>query len=117
MNLIEQLGGYEKAKEFSTWADSVRWNGHNQQKLDELRKEILQYRREHGIFEVGDWVGIKDDSIKWVKKIVSIESKTAYDSQWNAQQLEILVFEDGAKLGSGWAIHATDEEIKAGHRL
>ena len=68
-------------------------------------------------FKVGDWVGIKDDSINWVKKIVSIESKTAYDSRWNAQHLEILIFEDGSRIGSGWAIQATPEEIAVGHRI
>lgn len=69
------------------------------------------------MFKVGDWAGIKDDSTNWVKKVSAIEYKKTYDSKWNEYEIEILVFEDGTRLGSGWAIHATPEEIAAGHRI
>ena len=62
MNLIEQLGGYERAKEhlndfnesFGYWCD--------------LNKELLEYRREHGIYEVGDFImfGGKLYEIKYI---------------------------------------------------
>lgn len=113
MNLIEMLGGYEKAKNVAFLQRAMGLLPH----ANRTDKALLNYRREHNIFEVGDWVGIKDDSTTWVDKVVSIEYKKIHDSKWNASVTEILVFEDGTKLGVGWAIHATDEEIKAGHRL
>ena len=85
MSFIEQLGGYERAKEhlndfneiFGYWCD--------------LNKELLEYRREHGIYEVGD-------------KVVSDDSGM------------IMIFGDGCEK---WFClrHATDLEIQAGHRL
>ncbi|MFH3824456.1 hypothetical protein WDA45_13175 [Acinetobacter pittii] len=69
------------------------------------------------MFKVGDWVGIKDSSTNWIDKVSAIEYKKTYDSKWNEYEIEILVFEDGTRLGSGWAIHATPEEIAAGHRI
>lgn len=68
-------------------------------------------------FKIGDWVGIKDDTTSWIGKITSIEHKDCMDSKWNKYSIEILVFEDGTKLGSGWAIHATLDEIKKGCRI
>ena len=125
MNLIEELGSYEKAKaelEDKKWRrdnlhGSAEFTWHMKQHIELLEKFLLNYRREHRIFEVGDWVGIKDGSTNWVDKVVSIEYKKIYDSKWNTSEIEILIFEDGSRLGVGWAIHATDAEIQAGKRL
>lgn len=68
-------------------------------------------------FKVGDWVKIKDDSSAWMGKVADIEYKPCFDSKWNRYEIEILVFEDGKKLGSEWAIHVKSEEITAGHRI
>ncbi len=65
-------------------------------------------------FKVGDWVKIKDDSSAWMGKVAAIEYKPCFDSKWNRCEIEILVFEDGTKLGSGWAIHVVKA---AGHRI
>ena len=95
MNLIDELGGYGKAKEYSAWADSVRWHDINQTKLDALHRELLEYRREHGIYEVGD-------------KVVWKESLT----------MDKCLMEIIDKNGDTWGIrHATDKEIAAGHRI
>lgn len=58
-------------------------------------------------FKVGDFAGIKDSSIGWVKKVAAIEYKKTYDSRWNEYEIEILVFEDGSKLGASWAKKVT----------
>lgn len=103
MNLIEQLGGYEKAKEClntPTARESVK---------DELRSALLQYRREHGIFEVGD-------------KVVS---RLDGDEDWKNAVCEILAFHKKMAITTGFSCaihhydyrHATDEEIKVGRRL
>lgn len=95
MNLIEQLGGYEKAKK---WLDEnsadIEWRH-----LGDYRRELLEYRRQHNIFEVGDWIVV--DSYKpeyWFYQI----NKDDVDSHW----INLVKFR-----------HATDEEIKVGKRL
>ncbi|GEM_PF-1902190 len=65
-------------------------------------------------FKVGDLVKMKDDSSTWMDKVAAIEYKPCFDSKWNRYEIEILVFEDGTKLGSGWAIHVVKA---AGHRI
>lgn len=50
MNLIEQLGGYGKAK------SKLRDNGSLH--AERLKCVLLQYRREKNIFEVGDNIPI-----------------------------------------------------------
>ncbi len=65
-------------------------------------------------FKVGDWVKMKGDSSAWMGKVAAIEYKPCFDSKWNRYEIEILVFEDGTKLGSGWAIHVVKA---AGHRI
>ena len=118
MNLIEQLGGYAKAsRELELKEQNSVFQCCIAVDAEMIREALLQYRRENNIFEVGDWVGIKDGLTTWIDKIVSIETKSVFNSQWNKENVEILIFEDGTKLDSGWAIHTTDEEIKAGRRL
>lgn len=72
---------------------------------------------EVSMFNVGDWAGVKGNSTKWISKVVAIEYKTIYDSRGHGNKIEILLFEDGTRLGSPWAAHATPEEIAAGHRI
>ncbi len=54
MNLIEQLGGYEKAKGFLGESDGADWNGVFY--MPKLKQALLEYRRQHNKYEVGDWV-------------------------------------------------------------
>jgi len=99
VSLIEQLGGYEAAK-----AEGEKWGFD-----DFLNNQLLKYRRQHNIFEVGD-------------KVVSTLNG---DDFW----MNIICVIDGfhksmtITKGGGHVIHhydfrhATDEEIKAGKRL
>lgn len=50
MNLIERLGGYEETKKHldSCWCDDDN--------KAYLLENLLEYRRQHNIFEKGDWV-------------------------------------------------------------
>ncbi|HGH3625672.1 hypothetical protein HLG77_05740 [Acinetobacter baumannii] len=68
-------------------------------------------------FKVGDWVKMKDDTYTWMDRVAAIEYKPCFNSKWDRSEIEVLVFEDGTKLGSGWAIHVKSEEIAAGHRI
>ena len=69
----------------------------------------LEYRREHGIFEVGDKVVlIKGKRALLVMFIVEVNTETL-----------CIKNKDGATIifNKLHIRHATDEEIKAGHRL
>ena len=108
MNLIEQLGGYEKAKE---WYKDQDLRGNHTVRI---RHALLEYRRQHNIFEVGDAV-IR----KWNGRLYYLIVDIDNDGQ------EFLIHHDkGAKFKDCRIFdnicnfkHATDEEIKAGKRL
>jgi len=92
MNLIEQLGGYEKAKEMN--------------KFIQIDSELLEYRRANNIFEVGDKV-ISKNGCELVSEITYLQGGLAkiknekFDHVYSLQDFR----------------HATDAEIKAGRRL
>lgn len=104
--LIENLGGYESAK------SKLRDNGslHSER----LKKALLDYRRQHNIFEVGDKVVLAQSySLDTVHEIKRIENLTPH-----INGSETTYFLENS-LGC-WLFqikHATDEEIKAGKRL
>ena len=88
MNLIEQLGGYEKAKVI------LQAVGHEHDAM------LLEYRRQHNIFEVGDKVVVKAEPF-WPEDYLIQTVGQEHIGKWYM---------------SAWR-HATDEEIKAGKRL
>lgn len=107
MNLIEQLGGYERAKyEFEMikemkpiYPDEIETN-------DRL---LLEYRRQHNIFEVGDNVidtNYKDSDVQEIKSISGNRMNVFHKNK--AYYFATFVFSFR---------HATDAEIKAGKRL
>ena len=105
MNLIEQLGGYEAAKNF---LGSV---SNNKSPREILTRELLAYRRQHNIFEVGDKVVFRECSgIGGASDAIDLMTVKSIDAF-------------GVRMTNSlcpWAIqirHATDEEIKAGKRL
>ena len=103
MNLIENLGGYESAK------SKFRDNGSLH--AGRLKKALLDYRRKHNIFEVGDKVVVRECSgIGGASDAIDLMTVKSIDAF-------------GVRMTNSlcpWAIqirHATDEEIKAGKRL
>ena len=106
MNLIEQLGGYEYLNEFYKRAVAHGFT------LTEIKEELLKYRRQHNIFEVGDKVVFTDILNSCVVTFESTET--------DPMQIVWLTYPDGT---AGYVFHlnkikhATDEEIKAGKRL
>ena len=131
MNLIEQLGGYEKVKsirdinikEFDGDASGVtiHYMG-NSITQEDLEKSLLEHRRQHNIFEVGDKV-VSDfyqlDSLFCVSHVCVLD-EFIYS---NKVLLDGDVFTTKDKLKGECRFlfeeirHATDEEIKAGRRL
>ena len=107
MNLVERLGGYERAKhEFEmikemkpTYPGEIETN-------DRL---LLEYRRQHNIFEVGD---------KVVSRCADKEIRIFTYQETIGRNILVK-----CKKGKGycypkkWFSHANDAEIKAGKRL
>ena len=103
--LIEKLGGYEVAKNA---VQNYRDAGDNIT-MGNMESTLLSYRRKHGIFEVGDKVVlIKGKRALLVMFIVEVKTRTL-----------CIKNRDGATIifNKLHIRHATDEEIKAGHRL
>ena len=102
MDLIEQSGGYEKAKNHRDYLASYgsEFAGVSQKEINELNTALLNYRRQHNIFEVGDKVVVKDHPF-WPEDYVIHTVEQEHIGKWYM---------------SAWR-HATDEEIKAGKRL
>ena len=104
MNLIEQLGGYERAKDglhrlklekkdLLTCGDLVVVES-------EIDAALIEYRRQHNIFEVGDKVVIKAEPF-WPEDYIIQTVGQEHIGKWYM---------------AAWK-HATDAEIKAGKRL
>ena len=105
MNLIKRLVGYASAK--------AKFRDNGSLHKERLKAAILEYRRQHNIFEVGD-------------KVVFIESESK-----NSRLMTVIEVSEpvcGFLMAEcSWGItngfypsryrHATDEEIKAGKRL
>ena len=104
MNLIERLGGYERAKAFlnatSYTIDELIMMQRSGLRPQHVEKALLEYRRQHNIFEVGDKVVVKDHPF-WPEDYVILTVEQEHIGKWYM---------------SAWR-HATDEEIKAGKRL
>ena len=118
MNLIEQLGGYEKAKEkmddiCHTLDNSELLGGGDAreglyERLESIDKALLEYRRQHNIFEPDDYI-IHDGELKVFAMWSSAVEGCAY--------IGYAYAENGEMAHKDEFRHATDEEIKAGKRL
>ena len=121
MNLIEQLGGYEAAKGlFNLYEYSISFKYYKVFKGDfesagyidvfipDLQKALLEYRRQHNIFVVGDYfVNYADDAIYTA---LSIDQNNRMHGKSGDKNVWTYFGRFGLR-------HATDEEIKAGKRL
>ena len=100
MNLIEQLGGYDFVKKM--WIDGGSLRG------TQLEFELLEYRRQHNIFEPDDYI-IHDGELKVFAMWSSAVEGCAY--------IGYAYAENGEMAHKDEFRHATDEEIKVGKRL
>ena len=92
--VISDFGGYEKCKDILSQPNiDFIMNAQG------LREHMLEYRRQHNIFEAGD-------KVAWINSIAPNDPR---------------LFEIEENLGEKpdtWSLrHATDAEIKAGKRL
>lgn len=115
MNLIEQLGGYENvSKHFNrieyhaeTKIFIGEWFGFYS--MRDLKDALLEYRRQHNIFEVGDKVvSTLDGDEFWMHFVCTIDG---------FHNKMIITNGGGHTIHHYEFRHATDAEIEAGKRL
>lgn len=112
MNLIEQLGGYEKAKrELELKEQDSVLQCCIAVTAEMIRDALLEYRRQHNIFEKGDWVfyeitGCVGDFVDHIK----------LDLGHPYCMIDFGLCDVGLIMLKNIR-HATDAEIKAGKRL
>lgn len=105
MVLIEEFNGYENLKKER---DKAVNDGFRQEVISAFDSVLLDYRRAHNIYEVGDWViPIKQPESEFFHAVridrIGLHGGF-YDTKWRL--LNISKFR-----------HATDAEIEAGRRL
>ena len=100
-NLIEQLGGYDVVKKM--WIDG------GSLKDTQLAFELLEHRRQHNIYEIGDSIVTNDDASDG--KVYAVE-KNHFNEHFKIRS------KDGFRYCRLWRIdrHATDKEIAQGYR-
>ena len=105
--LIENLGGYENAK--------AKFRDNGSLHAERLKAALLEYRRQHNIFESEDKIVVKNDCL------IDFADLTL-----NLKVLTVLMVTDEGFIHSIEAAglfksslvrHANPEEIKAGRRL
>lgn len=104
MNLIDQLGGYEKAKKELNSPSNT-----NVFFQCEIEQALLEYRRQHNIFEVGDKV-----------VLISMSDNEVFEYTEYSKGLDLHFFESEHNYGHAKLSdirHANDAEIAAGKRL
>ena len=115
MNLIEKLGGYEKAKrELELKEQDSVLQCCIAVTAEMIRDALLEYRRQHNIFEVGDSI----------LPISNHSDQVHFLSAWYIENLDFRYTTNSGSwgiivkslMGGAWR-HATDEEIEAGRRL
>lgn len=121
MNIIEQLGGYEKAKakrdDINHTLENCEFLGGGDareglyERLESVEQALLKYRRQHNIFEKGDWVfyeitGCVGDFVDHIK----------LDLGHPYCMVDFGLCDVGLIMLKNIR-HATDAEIKAGKRL
>ena len=111
MNLIEQLGGYDSLKKEYEETLPLIQKGYKSKSMEIIRLLLLEHRRQHNIFEVGDKVVYKGEAglnglfeIERLTKTGKPKTvKTERFGNFPCRYCEVQ--------------HATPEEIQAGRRL
>lgn len=109
MNIIEQLGGYEETKKHldSCWCDDDN--------KAYLLENLLEYRKQNNIFELGDKVVSINSAFLEYQGVLNIDFINRFDLMLSD---DCKGFEVNAICGWSKIIrHATNDEIKVGHRL
>ena len=123
MNIIEQLGGYEKAKQALCNAqgsgniDPVIHVDGQQILTDCICDAMLQYRKDHNIFEIGDRVVSAFDNVRLFENSVLEIAEFREDiNSVEAVEGNYVRLTNGCDCKLELLRHASDKEIKQGYR-
>ena len=112
MDLIEQFGGYEKAKQkYSERPFDLAWG--------DIKKALLEHRRQHNTYEAGDHVVLinKPSSSNSLHRVLDVNEPTTIHicpiNQVSGNDLVLL----GFMASPFYLRHATDAEIEMGKRV
>lgn len=107
MNLIEQLGGYEKAKEMYIAQLKAGLAPYG------YEEALLEYRRANNIFQEGDAIVRRwNNRVYWIITDIDNGSEFMINENKNAKFKDCKVCDMPCNF-----TFATDAEIKAGRRL
>ncbi|MED6004904.1 MULTISPECIES: hypothetical protein [Enterobacteriaceae] len=113
MNLIEKLGGYDESKKVLYGYQNFGWTIQAVEihfgvsfTIEDLSKELLAYRRQKNIFEVGDWVVYKSEC----------KTSGVYQIKCLGSGSGDFTLSNGMKPWDFQVRHATDIEIVHGYR-
>ena len=110
MNIIEQFG-YEAAKNYAIDANAC--GAFDDEKR--IKSALLEYRRQHNIFESEDKIVVKNDClIDFADLTLNLKVLTVL---MMTDEGFIRSIEAAGLFKSSLVRHATDAEIKAGKRL
>lgn len=112
--LIANLGGYEKAKhELELKEQGSVLQCCAAVTADMIRYALLEYRRQHNIFEVGDWAFTNNEDFS--EEPCQLIEDMGYDFRYETKSGR-WGFIVKSFLPKAWR-HAKDEEIEANKRL
>lgn len=112
MNIIEQLGGYEKAKrELELKEQNSIFQCCIAITAEMIRDALLEYRRQHDIYEIDDYVVYQGDA--GLSGLFRIEKLTKTGKPKSVKSNRF----GGFPCRYCEVQHATPEEIAAGKRL
>ena len=107
-DLIEQLGGYEKARQYAKNYHSIDFD------ISSFDRLLLEYRRQHNIFEVGDKV--VGGSTDYIFTIVFL-----YGDEDEDEDDDVALMCESKNYHTHLTIHtmrhAEPEELAVGRRL
>lgn len=117
MNLIEQCGGYEETKEY------LKKNSHfiDFEGLERFYDELLEYRREQNIFEVGDKVVLlnwdNNSRLLTIKRVYEHKLYKCGEYCYSTFIYYVKEWCHDHAFSKRDIRYATPQEIKAGRRL
>ncbi len=121
MNLIEQLGGYEKAKKYLEGLKKVPMHEQTEDTISYLPDMLLEYRRANNIFEAGDKVVLCNwDNNSNLYKISRVYEHKFHNGDGYVKSsfvYNLKEFPFDHWFNKQDIRHATNEEIAAGKRL
>ena len=103
MNIIERLGGHEATK--------AKFRDNGSLHAERLKAALLEYRRQHNIYEIDDYVVYQGDA--GLSGLFRIEKLTKTGKPKSVKSNRF----GGFPCRYCEVRHATDAEIKAGKRL